>query len=171
VIDPAGAAVAGEVHAALAARGSTVAVAESLTAGLVAATLTAIPGASRTFRGGLVVYATDLKASIGGVPPGMLAAHGPVSAPVAQALADSVRHRLGATYGLALTGVAGPDEQDGRPVGTVFVGLAGPTGHQVRLVELPGDREGIREGAVLAALRLLTEVLPDAPARAAVRNG
>lgn len=171
MIDPAAAAMAGEVHAALAAHGSTVAVAESLTAGLLAATLTAIPGASRTFRGGLVVYATDLKASIGGVPPDMLDAHGPVSAPVAQALADSVRHRLGATYGLALTGVAGPDQQDGKPIGTVFVGLAGPTGHQVRLVELPGDREDIREAAVRAALRLLREVLPDTPAREAVRNG
>jgi PncC family amidohydrolase len=171
VIDPAGIAAAAAVHDALAARGGTVAVAESLTAGLLAATLTSVPGASRTFRGGLVVYATDLKASLGGVPADMLAAHGPVSAPVAQALADSVRHRLGATYGLSLTGVAGPDEQDGKAVGTVYAGLAGPTGHQVRLVELTGDRERVREGAVLAALRLLNEVLPDAPARTGVRNG
>jgi nicotinamide-nucleotide amidase len=167
-------AAAAEVHAALSAQGATVAVAESLTGGLFAAALTAVPGASRTFRGGLIVYATDLKASIGGVPPDMLAAHGPVSAPVAQALADSVRHRLGATFGLSLTGVAGPDTQDGKPVGTVYIGLAGPTGHQVRLVDLPGDRDQIRAASVLAALRMLAEVLPDSPSRAdpgPVRNG
>lgn len=153
-------AVAAGVLARLGAQGSTVAAAESLTGGLLAATLTAVPGASRVFRGGLVVYATDLKASIGGVPPDMLAEHGPVSAPVAQALADSVRHRLGASYGVALTGVAGPDRQDGRPVGTVYVGLAGPDGHQVRLLDLPGDRDQIRASSVLAALRLLAEELP-----------
>jgi nicotinamide-nucleotide amidase len=157
-------AAARAVLAKLAAQGSTVAVAESLTGGMLAATLTAVPGASRTFRGGVVVYATDLKASIGGVPPDMLAQHGPVSAPVAQALADSVRHRLGASYGVALTGVAGPDTQDGKAVGTVYVGLAGPDGHQVRLLDLPGDREQVRAGSVLAALRLLAEELPAGPA-------
>src|SRR5262249_37641423 len=119
------------VHAALLARNATVAVAESLTAGLLAAALTETPGASRTFRGGVVVYATDLKASLAGVPADLLAAHGPVSAPVAEALAVGVRQRLAATYGVALTGVAGPEPQGGQPVGTVYVGVAGPAGRWV----------------------------------------
>jgi nicotinamide-nucleotide amidase len=147
------------VHAALAAQGATVAVAESLTAGLLAAALTDTPGASRTFRGGLVVYATDLKASIGGVPEALLAEHGPVSAQVAEALAEGVRLRLGATYGVALTGVAGPDLQDGKPVGTVYVGLAGPHGRAVRHLELSGGRAEIRTAAVQGALQLLAALL------------
>jgi nicotinamide-nucleotide amidase len=152
-------AAAAEVLGELAGRGRTLAVAESLTGGLLSATLTAVPGASRSFRGGVVVYATDLKASLGGVPPDMLSQHGPVSAPVAQALADQARNQLGASYGLALTGVAGPDRQDGKPVGTVYVGLAGPDGHDVTLLNLSGDRAQIRAASVLAALRLLADTL------------
>jgi nicotinamide-nucleotide amidase len=152
-IDPA------PIHVALAGQDATVAVAESLTGGLLAAALTETPGASRTFRGGLVVYATDLKASLAGVPEAVLAEHGPASAPVAEALADGVRLRLGATFGVALTGVAGPDLQGGKPVGTVYVGLAGPHGRAVRHLELTGDRAAIRAGAVQAALQLLVALL------------
>ena len=155
------------VHAALEAQGATVAVAESLTAGLLAAALTENPGASRTFRGGLVVYATDLKASLAGVPADLLAAHGPVSAPVAEAMAAGVRQRLAATYGVALTGVAGPEPQGGQPVGTVYVGVAGPAGRSVRRLELAGDRLRIRATAVRAALALLAATvsaeMPDRP--------
>jgi len=147
------------VHADLAAQGATVAVAESVTGGLLAAALTDTPGASRTFRGGLVVYATDLKAGLAGVPEAVLAEHGPVSAPVAAALASGVRLRLSATYGVALTGVAGPDPQDGMPVGTVYVGLAGPLGCEVRMLALAGDRAAIRAGAVREAIRLLSDRL------------
>jgi len=153
VTDPA------DIHAALADRRATVAVAESLTAGLLAAALTETPGASTTFRGGVVVYATELKAVLAGVPERLLAKHGPVSGPVAEAMAAGVRGRLGATYGVALTGVAGPDPQDGVPAGTVYVAVAGPEGTQVRRVCLPGDRAEVRSGAVRAALNLLAGTL------------
>jgi nicotinamide-nucleotide amidase len=143
------------VHAGLLARGETVAVAESLTGGLLAAALTETPGASETFRGALVVYATDLKARLAGVPAPLLQAQGPVSPDVAGALARGVRERLTATYGLGLTGVAGPDPQDGVPVGTVFLALATPRGGEVRRLALPGDRAAVRAAAVAAAIDLL----------------
>jgi len=149
------------LHAALRARGQTVAAAESLTGGLLAARLTETPGASETFRGGLVVYAADLKASLAGVPVPLLDAHGPVSPDVAGALAAGVRDRLGATYGLALTGVAGPDRQDGVPVGTVYVAVAAAGTGEVRRLELSGDRAQIRSAAVDAALALLASWLTD----------
>ena len=107
--------MAGQILAQLEASGRTVAVAESLTGGLVAAALTDIPGASAAFRGGVVTYATELKASLLGVDRGMLARHGAVYAPVAAAMAAGVRTRLGATYGLATTGVAGPSQRTGSP--------------------------------------------------------
>ena len=150
-----------EVLAALKARGATVAVAESLTGGLLTATLTAPAGASVVVRGGLVVYATDLKAALAGVPTPLLDAQGPVSPDVAAALAAGARNRLGATYGLSLTGVAGPDPQGDTPVGTVFAGLAGPGGGEVRRLALTGDRSAIRTASVRAALALLAERLSD----------
>lgn len=110
----------------LAERGQTVAVAESLTAGLLGAELTMMPGASAMFLGGVITYATELKERLLGVPAELLAEHGAVHPDVAAAMAAGVRDRLGASWGLAVTGVAGPDPQDGRPVGTVFVGVAGP---------------------------------------------
>jgi nicotinamide-nucleotide amidase len=145
---------------ALRARGQTVAVAESLTGGLLAATIVDVPGASNVFRGGLIVYATDLKASLAGVPPALLAAHGPVHPDVAAALAGGARERCLADWGLATTGVAGPDPQDGVPVGTVFLGLAGPHGAAtVRRLDLTGNRRAIRAATVEAALTLLGEAL------------
>jgi nicotinamide-nucleotide amidase len=152
-----------EVHRLLEGRGATVAVAESLTGGLLGSTLTDMPGASRTFRGGVLAYATDLKASLLDVPAPLLNAEGAVSAQVAAAMAAGVRDRLGATYGVALTGVAGPDSQDGKAPGTVFVGVAGPDGGHVRELSLEGDRAAIREGAVRAAVQMLREVLEAAP--------
>lgn len=151
------------LHAALRGRGQTVAVAESLTGGLLAAALTGTPGASETFRGGLVVYATDLKARLAGVPVPLLAAEGPVSPEVAGALAAGVRTRLEADWGVAVTGVAGPDPQQGVPVGTVYVGLAGPSGGEVHRLDLAGDRAAVRAGTVAAALRLLAERLVAEP--------
>jgi nicotinamide-nucleotide amidase len=148
-----------EVHALLRARGQTVAVAESVTGGLLCARLTDTPGASATFRGGLVVYATELKAALAGVPAPLLDAEGPVSAEVAAALAGGVRDRLAADYGLAVTGVAGPEAQAGVPVGTVFVGLATPDGGQVRQLGLAGEREDIRAATVDAAITLLRDWL------------
>ena len=112
--------------AALVARGETVAAAESLTAGLVCATLAQVPGASAALRGGLVVYATELKTALAGVDARLLAEHGAVHPEVAAQLAVGARERCGATWGLGLTGVAGPAAQDGVAPGTVHVGLAGP---------------------------------------------
>lgn len=146
--------------AALRARDATVAVAESLTAGLVCARLADAPGVSKALRGGVVVYATDLKATLGGVPAKVLDVHGPVSEPTARALASGVRFRLAATYGLAVTGVAGPDPQQGLPVGTVFAAISGPRdADQVRRLELTGDRAAIRRAAADATLQLLADTL------------
>jgi PncC family amidohydrolase len=148
-----------EVHRALAARGATVAVAESLTGGLLGAALTDMPGASTTFRGGVIVYATDLKEVLAGVPGPLLDAEGPVSAQVAAAMAGGVRDRLAATYGVALTGVAGPDPQDGHPPGTLFVAVAGPDEGHVRELVVAGGRPAVRQAAVDAALDLLLSVV------------
>jgi nicotinamide-nucleotide amidase len=148
--------LAGRVHALLKARGQTVAVAESLTGGLVAATLTGIPGVSATFRGGVVSYATELKATLLGVDAAMLARHGAVYGPVAEAMANGVRSRLGASYGLATTGVAGPDPQDGQPVGTVYIAVSSAEGDTlVRALALSGDRAQIRKLTVEHVLGLL----------------
>ncbi len=141
----------------LRARGETLAVAESLTGGLLAATIVDVPGASRVFRGGLVVYATDLKAALAGVPGALLAERGPVDPDVAAALAAGARERCGADWGLSTTGVAGPEPQGGVAVGTVYLGLAGPGGvAEVRRLELSGDRATVRRDSVAAALELVT---------------
>jgi nicotinamide-nucleotide amidase len=149
-----------EVLTVLRGRGQTLAVAESLTGGLLAATIVDVPGASRAFRGGLVVYATDLKATLAGVPLELLTARGPVDPDVAAALAGGARKRCGADWGLSTTGVAGPDPQDGKPVGTVYLGVAGPDGFGlVRHLEFGGDRAAVRRGAVAGALDLLGRAL------------
>ncbi|MCC5698600.1 CinA family protein, partial [Klebsiella pneumoniae] len=109
-------------------RGQTVATAESLTAGLLCAVLTEVPGASAVVRGGLVVYATDLKAGLAGVDRQLLAERGAVDPEVARQLAAGARERCGADWGVGLTGVAGPDPQDGVAPGTVHIGIAGPGG-------------------------------------------
>lgn len=140
--------------ALLAARGETLAVAESVTGGLVAATLVDVPGASRVFRGGLVVYATELKASLAGVPADLLRAHGPVHPDVAAALASGARVTCGADWGLSTTGVAGPESQGGIEPGTVYIAVAGPRS-AVRRLQLVGGRAAVRAGTVAAALALL----------------
>jgi nicotinamide-nucleotide amidase len=141
-------------------RGETLAVAESLTGGLLAATIVDVPGASAVFRGGLVVYATDLKETLAGVPAALLAERGPVDPDVAVALARGARQRCGAGWGLATTGVAGPEPQSGVPVGTVYVACAGPGGvAEVRRLRHDGDRAAVRQRAVAAALDLLQATL------------
>jgi len=152
---------------AVAAR-ATIASAESLTGGLLGAALTMIPGSSDTYRGGLVVYATDAKAGVLGVPPPLLDERGPVDPYVAEAMAVAVRQRFGATYGVATTGVAGPAEQHGQPVGTVHIALAGPDaagepGSWVRTLRFSGDRGRIRRNTVLTALDLLRRRLAGLP--------
>jgi nicotinamide-nucleotide amidase len=140
---------------ALAARGVTVAAAESLTAGLVAARLADVPGASAVLRGGVVAYATPLKAAVLGVDAALLAAGGAVQAEVAEQMASGAARLLGADVGVATTGVAGPEPQDGRPVGTVFVAVAGAGRPAVEQHHLRGGRGAVRRGTVAAALALL----------------
>jgi nicotinamide-nucleotide amidase len=147
--------LAARLHRALLARGETVAAAESLTAGLFCATFASVPGASGTLRGGAVVYATDLKAALVGVPEELLAAHGPVSPETAAALAEGVRDRCTATWGVGLTGVAGPDPVDGHSPGRVFVGISDGGRTDVVPLDLPGDRQAVRTGAVAAAMEAL----------------
>lgn len=154
--------------------GWTIAVAESLTAGLVAARIASVPGASAVLRGGVVAYATDLKAELLGVDRDLLARVGAVDPDVARAMAEGVRMRLGATVGLATTGVAGPDPQDGHPPGVVWIGVATPSGSTVRGLDLAGGsgaggsgRDLLADGDAVArraAIRSATvsEVLSDA---------
>lgn len=132
--------------------GRTVATAESLTAGLVSVMLTEVGGASSAVRGGLVVYATDLKSGLAGVDPELLAERGAVDREVAEQLAEGARSRCGADWGIGLTGVAGPDPQGGKSPGTVYLGFAGPEGGVVHELHLAGDRQEIRHTAADAAL-------------------
>jgi nicotinamide-nucleotide amidase len=150
---------AAAVIAALRSREETLAVAESLTGGALAATIVDVPGASHAFRGGLVVYAVDLKVRLAGVPGRLLEERGPVDRDVAAALAEGVRLRCDATWGLATTGVAGPEAHGGKPPGTVWLGVAGPNGTTTRQLHLDGDRAAVRAGAVIGALRLLGDAL------------
>lgn len=150
-----------ELIAALTRRGQTIAVAESLTGGLLGATIVDVPGASAAFRGGLIVYATDLKDSLAGVDPVLLAERGPVDPDVAAALAVGARARCGADWGLSTTGVAGPTRQNDIAVGTVFIGLSAPDGSSgARALHLGSgiSRHEIRTRSVESVLEwILTE--------------
>ncbi len=152
--------VAGLV-AALGARSWTVASAESLTAGLFTAALTEIPGSSAVLRGGIVCYATDLKASLLGVGEELLRRTGPVDPQVAGQLAAGARARCGATLGVGLTGVAGPDPQNGLPAGTVFVAVASAAAVEVRRLTAPAvvSRWGVRAAAVRLAVAMVRRCL------------
>lgn len=152
-------ALARDVLAGLARRGWTIGIAESLTGGLVVASLVSVPGASAHVRGAVVAYATDLKQSILGVDAGLLAAHGPVHPEVAAQMAQGVRRVTGADVGVSTTGIAGPDSPDGQPVGTVHIAVATPDGAQVRSLVLPGERDSVRRGSVRAALEAVSASL------------
>jgi len=149
----------------LLARGWTVATAESVTAGGLGARLVRVPGASAWFRGGLLVYATELKASLAGVDPALLQARGPVSEEVASALASGAAVRCGASVGVSVVGVAGPDLQGGREAGTVIVGVALPgLAASASTVLVPAlGREQVQEWAASTALDLLRRALASAP--------
>lgn len=140
-------------------RGLSVSVAESLTGGLLCAALTEAPGASAVIRGGVVAYATDLKSSMLGVSPELLASRGAVDPDVALEMAAGVAHQLGSDIGLSTTGVAGPEPQDGKAVGTVFIACVWGTKRVVEELSLAGTRNEIRSLTVHAALRLLTSVI------------
>ena len=146
---------AAELIALLTGRQESIAVAESLTGGLLAAALTDIPGASAVFRGGVVAYATELKAVLLGVDRGLLDTHGAVSAEVAAAMAEGVRDRLGAGVGAATTGVAGPDPAEGKPAGTVYIAASAGARTRVRRLDLAGSRAAIRAATVREALALV----------------
>lgn len=132
------------VVSALADAGASVAAAESLTGGGVVAALTSVPGSSAVVRGGVAAYADDLKRSVLGVPAELLAARGAVDADVAAAMATGVRRLMGSDWGLATTGVAGPDPVGPHPPGHVHVAVCGPDGVEGRLLSLPGDRDRVR---------------------------
>jgi nicotinamide-nucleotide amidase len=160
---PAGAHVeelAAAVVARLARRQESLATAESLTGGMIGAALTSVPGASRVYRGGVISYATDLKAVLAGVDPDTLERLGAVAAETAAEMAAGVASRCGSDHGLAVTGVAGPDEQDGHPVGQVFVALAGPGSVVVEHL-FRGDRAAIRDATVEAAMGLVLRRLAE----------
>jgi nicotinamide-nucleotide amidase len=133
----------------------TIACAESLTGGLVGGRITSLPGSSEYYLGGVISYATEAKAAVLGVEQGLLAEHGPVSEQVAGAMAEGVRRVLGASVGLATTGVAGPSEQGGVSVGTLCLGVADADGTATRKLRAPGDRGQIRAWATTSALDLL----------------
>jgi nicotinamide-nucleotide amidase len=140
-------------------RAETVATAESLTAGLLCAALTDVAGASAVVRGGLIVYATELKALLAGVDSTLLAERGAVHPKVAEELAAGARRRCGASWGIGLTGVAGPDPQDGISPGTIHLGISGPTGLTVHSVRVDGDRYAVRAAAVRVALEQFERVV------------
>lgn len=147
------------VHDLLKERGETVATAESLTGGQLAVLLTAAPGASDTFLGGVVSYATGVKVDLLGVDPGIVERHGVVSAECARAMARGVRALMGSSYALSTTGVAGPERQDDKPPGTVYVGVAGPDGDTTLSLELVGERAAIRDRTCEEALSALEGIL------------
>ena len=144
----------------LLAHGQHLAVAESCTGGRLGDRLTDVPGSSAWFVGGVIAYADDAKTALLGVPAALLAAHGAVSAPVAAAMAQGVCERLGAGYGLAVTGIAGPaGGTPAKPVGTVFIALATPTGTSTHHYCWTGDRTANKTASVAAALALLHDEL------------
>ena len=138
---------------------ATLAVAESCTGGLLAKRLTDIAGSSRYFLGGIVSYNNNVKVSTLGVPIEILQAHGAVSKETVIAMAEGVRQKLGSTWGVGITGIAGPTgATPGKPVGLVYVGLAGPRSARAFRFRFWGSRDAIRRRAVIAALDLLRQI-------------
>jgi nicotinamide-nucleotide amidase len=159
-----GNALAARVLAELGTRKQTLATAESLTGGLIGAVLTGVPGASSVYLGGVISYATRLKATLAGVDAATLSELGPVAARTAAEMAVGVAGRCAADWGLAVTGVAGPDPQNGHPVGQVFIAAVGRSGSpaQVRELFLDGDRGAIRQQCTEQAFRLVLALVTGA---------
>lgn len=159
--------LASQIVEAMTARGLKLALAESLTGGALASAVVDVPGASAMFLGSIVAYHTSLKSSLLGVDASLLASSGAVDAQVAAQMAAGARSamakaaaiELDRVFGLACTGVAGPDPQDGKPVGTVFLAADAPSGTTARELHLSGSRAEIRAGVVQAALQMLSEAL------------
>jgi nicotinamide-nucleotide amidase len=143
-------------------RNETLAAAESCTGGWLGREITGIPGASDVFWGSVVAYSDDAKTELAGVPSELISRHGAVSAEVAEALATGIRRRSGSDWAVSVTGVAGPTGgSPEKPVGTVWIGTAGPAGALTRLVVATGDREEVRATAVGAALEALLEAVEE----------
>ena len=151
--------VASRVHLLLRAGGHMIVTAESLTGGQLAKRLTDVPGASDTFLGGVVTYATELKQTLLGVPDEVVKGPGVVSGECAEAMATGARALTGATFALSTTGVAGPAPQEDKPAGTVFVGIAGPGLKTSVALDLDGDRASIQSQACTRALEELERIL------------
>ncbi|HZE38365.1 MAG TPA: nicotinamide-nucleotide amidohydrolase family protein [Stackebrandtia sp.] len=151
---------AAHIVADLTARRQHLAVAESLTGGMVAAAITGVPGASAVFRAGIVAYTPRMKSTLVGVDAELIANAGVVSGEVASALATGVRERCGTDWGVGTTGAAGPEAHGGQPPGTVWIAVAAADGTvSARRLIIDGDRETVRSGAVSGVLALLTERL------------
>jgi PncC family amidohydrolase len=147
------------LHAELLERGTTLATAESLTGGALGDLVSASPGASETYLGGVVSYATEVKVRVLGVRKETVEEDGVVSAQCALEMAEGVRALVGADWGVSTTGVAGPTEQEGKPVGLVFLAVAGPEGTRTEELRLDGDRAEIRRDACTAAAELVLETV------------
>ncbi|PRB19070.1 CinA family protein [Microbacterium sp. MYb62] len=159
-------ATAADVLAALGARGWTLGIAESLTGGALCAEVVSVPGASAVLLGGVVAYATPVKATVLGVDARLLEEHGPVHPRVALEMAEGVRRVVcvgdsAADVGVSTTGIAGPDSPDGQPVGTVHIGVVTPIASRTTEFHFAGDRSSIRQQTVAAALGALHEMLAE----------
>lgn len=144
-------------------QGLRIGTAESLTGGLVCGALTAVPGASVAVMGGVVTYSTEHKAAVLGVSEELLEQRGAVDGDVVLAMARGLRTVMAVDVSLATTGVAGPEPQDGKPVGTVFVAAIGPGFERIEELKLDGDRSQIRQGSIEAVLRLCRDELRQTP--------
>lgn len=151
------------VGALLRQQGLTLATMESCTGGLLANIITEVPGSSQYFKGGIVAYTNELKIS-SGVPSDLIEKHGSVSGPVVEAMAEAARLRLGADFGIGITGVAGPEELEGKPPGTVYIDVAHPGGHHSSYHRFPAtDRNLVKRRSVISALLALRRILAATP--------
>jgi len=146
------------VIASLEARGETLSVAESITAGGLGSAITSVPGASQVFLGGVIAYSNDVKINILGIDGALIDKYSVVSEEVAIAMADAVRAKFGTTWGIATTGIAGPGDYLGMPEGRVWVAISGPVNQTIQL-QLDSGREGIRTGAISSAIGTFARIL------------
>ncbi len=154
----------GEIKKNLDASSRTVATAESCTGGILATLLTHLPGSSKSYLGGVSAYANSVKSKLLEVDPNLISTHGAVSAPVVEAMAIGAKSKIGSTFALALSGIAGPGGgSQAKPVGTVYCGFASPDGVTSFLWQISGDREKIRQEAAIRALRVLKKALDNTP--------
>jgi nicotinamide-nucleotide amidase len=146
------------VIASLEARGETLSVAESITAGGLGSAITSMPGASQVFLGGVIAYSNDVKINILGIDGALIDKYSVVSEEVAIAMADAVRAKFGTTWGIASTGIAGPGDYLGMPEGRVWVAISGPVNQTIQL-QLDSGREGMRTGAISSAIGTFARIL------------